>query len=424
MPAVVGAPARLKPRGIYLITGGLGGIGLALAEYLASRVQAKLVLVGRSSLPPRDSWPAFRSDSATPESGDELGRIRAVQRMEQLGAQVLVVKADVARVDELRAAIAMAENALGPIDGVIHAAGVAGGGLALLKTQEMADRVLAPKVAGLLALSEIFQTRKLDFLVLCSSINAIVGGVGQIDYCAANRFLDAFASWDRGRNGRPTLSLNWDTWQEVGMAVNTQVPESMRAQRAESLKLGIRPAEGTELFVRALDSVAAQRVLSPRDWIRLVESIHAPIPSAESRTVLGAASDTPVRSRARHARPSLLQAYVEPRSELERSLVTLWQDLLGIEPVGVDDDFLELGGHSLLAVQMNARIRELMGVELPINTVFENPTISGLVVAVVEAQTQGLGEEELLSLVDDIAGLTPAELQQRLQTERKEPRDA
>ncbi|WP_432839323.1 SDR family NAD(P)-dependent oxidoreductase [Dactylosporangium sp. CA-092794] len=208
---------RLRTGGTYLITGGLGGIGLSLAEHLAATVQANLVLVGRSGLPPRDKWPQWTDRPATDPTAE---RIRAVRRVERAGGTVLVAVADVTDADQLRAVVTAAVDRFGAVHGVVHAAGVPGGGLMQLKDAGRAAAVLAPKVAGALALRHAFAGLPLDFLVHCSSGIAVTGGVGQVDYCAANAFLDALAHHDH-HGGQPVVSVNWDAWQGIGMAARS-----------------------------------------------------------------------------------------------------------------------------------------------------------------------------------------------------------
>ena len=140
--------------------------------------------------------------------------------MEEAGAEVVTFSADVADYNRMQAVIAEAEKSWGPINGVIHAAGLPGGGMIQLKTPAQAGNVLAPKVKGTLVLDRLLKDHRLDFFMLCSSISSILPVLGQVDYFAANAFLDAFAYYKTRADGTFTVSVNWDTWQEVGMAVN------------------------------------------------------------------------------------------------------------------------------------------------------------------------------------------------------------
>ncbi|MGD2087207.1 MAG: SDR family NAD(P)-dependent oxidoreductase [Candidatus Aminicenantes bacterium] len=207
---------RLREKGVYLITGGWGGIGLELAGYLAKTSCARLVLVGRSVFPAREAWDQWLS---THPDQDRISRkILKIKALEQAGAEVLLLSADVADYQQMHQVINRAETCFGPINGVIHAAGVPGGGMIQLKTTDAARQVLAPKVKGTMVLDRLFNSKSLDFFLLCSSINSILPRLGQVDYYAANAFMDAFAHYKTSANDTFTVSLNWDTWQQVGMA--------------------------------------------------------------------------------------------------------------------------------------------------------------------------------------------------------------
>jgi len=206
----------LKPGGVYLITGGLGGIGLELARYLAKTVKARLVLTGRRPLPPRRQWPRLLDTGDTEE--DIVIKIRKVRELEDLGAQVLVYGADAANRRQMQRVIAQTRQKLGKINGVINAAGIPDGTIIQRRTPEMSQRILAPKVTGTLILDELLKDQPLDFFILFSSTVAVTALGGQVAYCAANVFLDHFARYKSARDGGLCLAINWDAWQQVGMA--------------------------------------------------------------------------------------------------------------------------------------------------------------------------------------------------------------
>lgn len=210
-----GLPARLRQGGVYLVTGGFGGIGMVLAQRLAELTEARLVLLSRTPTPEPEGWGKWLAEHG--EADPVSQRIRALQTLAALGSEVLVLAVDVADREQMRGALERARARFGPLHGVIHAAGVPGGGIIQQKTSATAA-VLAPKVAGTLVLDELLGDEPLDFMVLCSSTIALDGGPGQADYCAANAFLDAFAQ-ARNRRGHFTVSINWGQWTEVGMAV-------------------------------------------------------------------------------------------------------------------------------------------------------------------------------------------------------------
>ena len=224
---LTGAPElhRIERGGVYLITGGLGGLGLAVAEHLARWFGARLILMSRTVLPPEEEW-AARLGNKDLKSSDRL-RLEMLVRIRACAGDLLVVSADVTKVDDLRNIIAEAHKRYGRIDGVFHAAGVLSDGPLLLKTADDAAKVIDPKVQGTLALEQAFHNEELSCFVLFSSISSIFPPAGQIDYASANAFLDAFAL---SRKGSVT-SLNWDAWSDVGMAARASSAHSLLGER-------------------------------------------------------------------------------------------------------------------------------------------------------------------------------------------------
>ncbi|WP_428268382.1 amino acid adenylation domain-containing protein [Haliangium sp.] len=251
LPAPAEASSRLRAGGVYLITGGLGGLGLVLARHLAKTHQARLVLVGRTALPAPDERAAY---VASHGRDDKISaRIREVQALEEAGAEVMVATADVTRLADMTRVVAEARSRFGALHGVFHTAGVLDDGIIQLKTRERAAAVLAPKVLGTLVLDQAVHGVDLDFMVLFSSVSALTGLTGQVDYAAANAFLDAYAHARTERDGRLCVALDWNAWQQVGMA----------AELARELGLGgggvaDRPAEHP-LLDRSLRETARRR---------------------------------------------------------------------------------------------------------------------------------------------------------------------
>jgi thioesterase domain-containing protein/NAD(P)-dependent dehydrogenase (short-subunit alcohol dehydrogenase family) len=251
---------------VYLITGGLGGVGLTLADHLARSFQARLILVGRSALPLREQWDKWLAIRPTHDRTSRM--IHRVRAMEALGAEVLVASADVANPCDVQNVVNLARKRFGRIDGVFHTAGLLQDGIIQLKDRGTVGRVLDPKVAGTLVLEEAL-TDPLDFMVLFSSVSALNGLPGQVDYAAANAFLDAFAHRSSTTGSTWTLSVNWSAWQEVGMAA------AMARELGLVLTTGA-DGKGSErithpLFVRRTHEADAERYAADlsleRTWI-------------------------------------------------------------------------------------------------------------------------------------------------------------
>ncbi|GJD16866.1 beta-ketoacyl synthase [Rivularia sp. IAM M-261] len=392
--------SKLKERGVYLITGGLGGVGLTLAEHLAKSVQARLILVGRKSIPEKDNWQQWL---ATHDEQDTFSRIlRKVQVLEALGAEVLVISADVANYEQMQSVITQSIEKFGQINGVIHAAGIAGGGVIQLKTQDIASKVLAPKTRGTIVLDQVFQNINLDFLVLCSSTSSILGEFGQVDYCAANAFLDVYAN-NAYKSGLLTVSIDWDTWQEVGMAVETVIPDTMKHVREEELEEGIMPQEGIDAFNRILGSSLPHIIVSTKEFQAVIERNNSFSYLEEGLALLKDKSDSTSFSKLSYPRPNLQNDYVEPRNEVEATIAKVWQNLLGIQDIGVYDNFFELGGDSLLQVQVRTKLREVLKQDLSLIDLFRYPTINSLANSLEQTNNKQPSHDMMANVNEKIA---------------------
>jgi len=206
---------RLEPDGVYLITGGLGGIGLLVAEQLAREFNARLVLVSRSAFPAEAKWNASLSDASLSEA--DRRRIQKLNEISSVAGGLLVLQGDVTSLEQMRNVVASAMSHYGRIDGVFHAAGVLDDGPLMIKNKQSAGRVLDPKIRGTLVLEAALRNIPLRCFVLFSSISSIFPPPGQVDYAAANAFLDAFAVSRKG----PVTVVNWGAWRNVGMAAHS-----------------------------------------------------------------------------------------------------------------------------------------------------------------------------------------------------------
>lgn len=207
---------RLKKQGVYVITGGMGGLGTVIADYLAETTQARLVLIGRSEFPDIDQWDNWLK-SHSPQ--DRISRkIKQLQGIKEKAGAILIYRADVSYVEQLEQIRDEIIAKYGEINGLIHAAGIPGGGMIQLKQRADAAAVLSPKVRGGLNVYEVFKDCALDFMVFCASLNGLTGGFGQIDYSAANAYLDTLAWVHDSPRGTRFVSIDWDRWPGVGMA--------------------------------------------------------------------------------------------------------------------------------------------------------------------------------------------------------------
>ena len=204
----------VRDRATVLITGGLGGIGLEVAAHLAQQVKARLILIGRTAMPERSEWASLARRGGTDLVSHQATRLLEI---EAAGGEVLVLKADVTDIEQMTSVVALAHARFGAIHGVIHSAGVIDDGLISLKSASAPTPVIAVKARGAMILDEVLRGDKLDFFVAFSSISSVMGLEGQVDYTAANAFLDAFVERMRRTTSVRALSIGWNAWRDVGM---------------------------------------------------------------------------------------------------------------------------------------------------------------------------------------------------------------
>jgi len=395
---LIAEPATFVENGVYLITGGLGGVGYALAEFLATSVHAKLALIGRSSLPERSNWDSWLNEHELTDPTAQ--KIRNLLHLEACGATVLPVSVDVTDESHMSAAVAQIEEALGVVRGVIHAAGIVDDGLIQRKEMFAVQQVLEAKVSGTLVLHSVLQNVNLDFFVLCSSVNSILAPAGQVDYAAGNAFLDHFAHYNTSTASVNTISINWPGWQDVGILA--RMADSPWKQNA--LKEAISTSEGIKAFERIVASKLPQVIVSPVRFQREsipVDEFTAAFDSINKRngiaSISGAEDTNTSAPEEFSARSATLQngAQNPTVDTAERLVADVWKECLGVETVAPDDDFFELGGSSLLAVHMFSKIEEATGQNFPISTLYQASTARQLALLLHDHVTEYASPEHL-----------------------------
>jgi acyl carrier protein len=317
-----------------------------------------------------------------------------MQELESQGVMVQYLAADIASEEEVHLLAERSLSEFGPVHGIFHAAGLPGDEPIQSKTIKQASKVLAPKLNGTQLLEKFFAHEPLDFMMLCSSMGSIAPVVGQVDYCAANAFMDAYAHGRQLSKAGNIMSINWNSWQEVGMAADMALPQHLRKQneKASYLSNAISVKDAPAIFDYLLSCQVPQVLVSPIDLDAVRVYTH------QINTLLNPAlnpdtqihdTDTP-----QGERPNLAVDYVAPRTILEQSIADIWQDLFGISPIGIHDDFFDLGGHSLLTTQMISKMRNTFQIDLPVKSLFEATTIARLA-RVIETAAQETEEIEV-----------------------------
>jgi acyl transferase domain-containing protein/acyl carrier protein len=382
--------------GVYLITGGLGNIGYEFSKYLAKSYRAKLVLVGRSSLPERESWNA--STESRPADNSIRDKIDRIVEIEKLGGDVLYLNACVADLSGMQGVIDQTRRRFGTLHGVIHGAGIVGEkGICEIVNIEtsVCDSHFKAKAHSLNVLEKILDGQRLDFCMLLSSLTPILGGIGEVAYSSSNVFMDTFARKHNRSSPSPWISVNWDLWRlQKRSASNTGIGKTLE-------ELGITSEEGMKVmgFIMPMKAVP-QLVVSTgdldariRQWIKL-DSLRKEIFGDRSCKAISGGNE----------RPKLQKRCNSPGDQIEQVVAQIWQDALGIENVGAGDNFAELGGHSLLAIKIVSELRKAFHVDLPVRALLDASTVGELANYIknqIVAEIEALSDEEARQLVSN-----------------------
>jgi len=398
---------NLRDSGVYLITGGLGGVGLLLAEYLARTKRARLVLTGRTAFPPRSDWDEYLASH--PEEDETRSKIERLRAIEEAGGETLILTADVSDRRRMESVISAAYEKFGGLNGVLHTAGVTSGPSVFTPFTsigvEEAESQFKPKAYGLYALEEALDGKEIDFCLLFSSNASTLGGLGFAAYCAANSFMDAFAANRGAVKQSPWISATWDPWPEetrqydeyqTSLDQYTMTPE----ESVEAFSRVVTLAPAGHLVVATGDLPARLRL-----WIDREGGV------AERQ----ASNETTVF----HPRPSIDSLYVPAGNETEKNVVEIWQQVLGIEQIGIHDNFFSLGGHSLLATRLVSRLRDTFHVDLPLSRFFQLPTVHGLANAIVEIKNEG-EEDDQMQLLNLLSKLSEEDVEREIERRRDE----
>jgi acyl transferase domain-containing protein/acyl carrier protein len=373
----------LRQKGVYLITGGMGGVGYLLAEDLAKKIEARLILIGRSTIPEREKWEKWLETHDNKDITSQ--KIQKLQKLEELGAEAQYVEAEISDKQQVSEAINRAKEKWGGINGVFHCAGIADyAGIIQGRKPQDTHEVMLPKVYGTLALEKALKPLGIDFLFLFSSIGSIAGPFGEVGYCTANCFLDAYAHY-RTAKGDKVTAINWDAWQEAGMAVdslNRKQGKQNRLSKSQQLKDAIPSSEGLEALYRILGTDLPQVVVTRKALTQ----------KSETEGFAGLKKATAPRKL--YQRPELGTDYVPPDTEIEKQLAEIWQEHLGIEKVGIYDNFFDLGANSMDILQINKKIMKILQKEIPVVTFYTYPTIESLTQHLSQGEEIGFSTEE------------------------------
>lgn len=368
-------PISIKPEGVYVITGGLGGIGLKIAGMLASKSPIHLALINRTPFPPREQWEELLHSDGEGIIGS---RIRAILEMERTGTKVECLSADVSDPDQLNAVWSGLKLRYGSVHGVVHAAGIGEGNLLAALSEEEFKKIMVSKVQGTWLIDQLLKQEAHDFLVLFSSAITLVGGVGSGPYAAANAYMDAFA-FERNRQGKRTLVLNWPAWDNTGLAAGSETDYT------KELFKPLAPSDGVKAFEMALNRIMPQVFVGGwNDGSHLFE-LGELLPFKRKET---GRSDGTSSSAHRSETMVVLAKKQSPiklkgkegfaYSDVEQAIAYAWVQVLGYEELDIHDNFFEIGGDSILIARVHALIDAQYPGQATLTDLFSHPSIASL----------------------------------------------
>ena len=416
-----------KQGGVYLITGGLGGIGVKIARYLLEHYQARLLLIGRTPLPDESTWDTYL------EGEDELrAKIEDYQQLRQLPGSVLYQAVDICNVAEMKQTLDLVSSQWQTqFDGVIHLAGVLQEQLIGSATPESLTDGLRQKMMGTWVLHHLLPNQNHGLFIHFSSVNGFFGGTGVGAYAAANSFLEAFSTYQRHHSSWQSYCLSWSMWDETGMSRGYLMKDLSRAKGYYA----ISPSQGVDSLLIALAHRFPHIFVGLDETKPHIQQFTLGCQSLQQLTALFTANtrelsieqfqvcdrfgtptqchfvqlDTlPVTDGGEIDLKKLTQSdgeirggeEIEPRNEVERQIKEIFEKVLGMENIGIHDNFFALGGHSILAVQAIYQMRERFPQELPLWVLFQSPTVAEV------AQVLKTSESNSAEFTDEWVGVT------------------
>jgi thioesterase domain-containing protein/NAD(P)-dependent dehydrogenase (short-subunit alcohol dehydrogenase family)/acyl carrier protein len=338
-----GSNGKLKKEGVYLITGGLGKTGIAVASFLGRNCGARLVMFDKKEAPDSRQWKDELQDEKTPAARKDI--IRQLLAIQELCGEISVVRGDVTKKTDVERAVALAVGKFGKIDGAIHAARVSETLTSNLKTRDGVNRVLEPTIRGLLVLEEVLRSHSPEFIVALSSTASLQARSGRIDRVAADCFLNAFA---KSGHSRAVYVIDCDFLPSENLSASKQA-------RIESSSLPD-------------DEACASVALFDKAFDRFFSSSNLPPVVVCTRNEVTFDSGLRLRDRG-------LEGQTSDTKDIENQLCNWWQEFLGVDRVQLDDDFFDLGGHSLIGVQLLSEIKKNYGLDPGLSILFEARTV-------------------------------------------------
>jgi acyl transferase domain-containing protein/acyl carrier protein len=358
---------KVKPEaeGVWIVIGGFGQIGLTIASWIAYSKKAPVILVSRSETPDSGEWDTWLQDHDAADPTSQ--RILAAKQLMDAGIAVSCESADVSDEPALRQVAERAVQRHGSIEGIVHSAGVVDNRIIHYTSPADCAKQFRAKVAGIEALAKLVDEFSVPICLVNSSLSSVLGGLGFCGYTASNVYLDAYLRLQNRQGKTRWIGVNWDGW------LFPDIAEIMKDDPA--LQLTLTPDEGFTCLERIAGTTGLnQVVVSTGD---LNKRLEAWVFRQQIEQFISGEDNSD--SQSQHPRPgNLSSVYVAPNNDTEKIVVGVWEELLGIEGIGANDNYIELGGHSLLAGQIIGRLRDRLKTPISIRSLFEFPTVSEL----------------------------------------------
>ncbi|WGO96538.1 beta-ketoacyl synthase N-terminal-like domain-containing protein [Saccharophagus degradans] len=387
----------LKDNGVYFITGGLGGLGLSTAEYIANTVEAHVVLCGRSPLAKPQDWESLAETSAESET---KALYKTLCTLRNKLKSLIYVSMDVADAASVRVNLQRIENDIAPISGIFHTAGVAGDGFILRKEFTTFENVLTAKTRGTMNLLNNITIESLDFCILFSSITALTAGEGQGDYAAANAFMDAVATQHTNVH-----AINWSSWSDVGMAAAFGVDDAVSP--FEVIPPAVAYSRMESLIEQPLQGNAIPADINPKVLVNVIDKLPFRFEQSLEVRILQMSSDQHT-STINIDEIDITGKSPEELTETEKTLAKIYASILGLNEIDIFTNFQDMGGNSIIATHLLKVVEEYYPGQVDISDIFSYPAIDVMAeyidekngVAVTQEQPDSLDWEKMLDDVE------------------------
>ncbi|PQP85020.1 hypothetical protein C0Q44_11135 [Paenibacillus sp. PCH8] len=368
---------KLKDDGVYIITGGAGGIGSEIARWMAGHGKVRIALLGRTEVPAREQWPMLQKNVQVETAVQQI--IHEIHTIESQGATVSYFSVDVS--DEVRLAhtIQTIREMYGPVRGIVHCAGAGSGQPTDQKTQADVERTLSPKIRGTWLLDQFTREDQPDFMLLCSSIATTFSALTMGDYVAANAYLDTYAA-QRSKQGFHTLAINWVTWKDRGMAARSgftvdTIFKTISPEQAITALADVVTQKVNRVIIGELNIDGGGISLLERSGVRVAHHLLERVKKMKDMSKPRVDSAPSRSATYRTGKVVLTGKEKEDYTEAERRVADVCRQVLGFEEINIHENFFELGADSLVLKTMHARLELLDPGSLMITDLFEHATV-------------------------------------------------